>query len=597
MTMETLLTYLIKSGGLLAGFFLFYYLLLRRETFFNLNRWFLLSGLVIATLLPLYTIEREIIVEQHVGAPVYTASLPESASATNETPPTLALSAPAAVEETPPIDWSRWLLNGYMAVCGVLLLHVMGNLFSLYRLLRRRPVVRTDEYALVEINDDIAPFSFFRYIVMNPTLYNEQEFESILSHEKVHSRERHSFDVLFVRLFCIVFWFNPFVWLYRKAVAQNLEYIADRRAVAQVSDRRAYQLALLRVAANPHCLSLTNPFYQSLIKKRIVMLNSSESNRKNLWKYALLAPLIAAFVLCFQIEVIAREAAFTCTASATGEPVTVVIDKNTTDAQIKEETARLKKEHGVTLKVSKVKRNKKGEITGIKVEYKDKDGRKGISQVQGDEPIAPIRFHKGDDGIGFGGRKAKGFFHGNDARVIRIEAPEAPEAPQAPNADGSTPEPPQPPQPPAAFSKSFSYSFGDEGDEPIIVVNGKRIDIADLKDLDVEFLKGIRVLKGDNITFTDTDGVAFIDGKGIIDITTDALEEARIQIEQARPQLERAKKELAESRMMKGEQRYELDKAKAEMDKAREEMQKARAEMEKAKAELEKARAELRKKA
>jgi hypothetical protein len=97
------------------------------------------------------------------------------------------------------------------------------------------------------------------------------------------------------------------VWLYKKAVLQNLEFIADSEASKKISDKKAYQLTLLKITTQENCVVLTNHFYQSLIKKRIVMLNKNQSNKRNYWKYAVVLPLLGAFVFFFQVEVVAQE--------------------------------------------------------------------------------------------------------------------------------------------------------------------------------------------------------------------------------------------------------------------------------------------------
>jgi hypothetical protein len=95
--------------------------------------------------------------------------------------------------------------------------------------------------------------------------------------------------------------------LYKKAIIQNLEYIADKKAMSQIEDKKEYQRALLKVVTHQNSISITNQFYQSLIKKRIVMLNKNQSHKRNSLKYALIIPALIGFVVLFQIETIAQE--------------------------------------------------------------------------------------------------------------------------------------------------------------------------------------------------------------------------------------------------------------------------------------------------
>jgi hypothetical protein len=182
------------------------------------------------------------------------------------------------------------------------------------------------------------------------------------------------------------------VWLYQKAILQNLEFIADSEASKNISDKKAYQLTLLKITTQENCVVLTNHFYQSLIKKRIVMLNKNQSNKRNYWKYAFVLPLLGAFVFFFQVKVIAQEKVSEQTIVENSKPVEKSVDvykinKNTTDAELKEKVNALKEKYDITLAFSGVERNSKNELTAIKVDLKK---GKEITQkmaTKGTEPI------------------------------------------------------------------------------------------------------------------------------------------------------------------------------------------------------------------
>ncbi|MES2811884.1 MAG: M56 family metallopeptidase, partial [Bacteroidota bacterium] len=262
--METILIFFLKASTLIGVYFLAYHFLLRKETFFTTNRWFLMAGLFTSVLLPLFFIKKVIWIKRKETP--FNEMVPYSESAN-------AIPAP----ETFSIDWNQIMIACYAIVVLILIIKIAVNLFSLFKLLNNKEVEKRDQFSLVDLNEDIAPFSFFNYIVYNSNYYTNDELRSILLHEKIHSQEKHSIDVMIAKLFCIVFWFNPFVWLYKKAMIQNLEYIADYKACTQIEDRKVYQKALLKVVTHQNCLSITNQFYQSLIKKRIVMLNKNQS--------------------------------------------------------------------------------------------------------------------------------------------------------------------------------------------------------------------------------------------------------------------------------------------------------------------------------
>ncbi|WP_369769273.1 M56 family metallopeptidase [Flavobacterium sp. WC2416] len=289
--METLFIYLIKSSGLLALFFVSYHFMLRKETFFTSNRWFLLSGLITSVVLPLVIFTKIIWVE-----PVVTNTNWSNIPASNY------------IEEKSFEDYLP-ILTILTYSLGILLLlaKFAYDFYSLQRVLKGKSTQQQADFKLIDIKENLAPFSYFNTIVYNSALYSPIELENILEHEKIHSEQHHTVDVLISRLFCIVFWFNPFIWLYKKAILQNLEFIADSEALKKISDKKAYQITLLKITTQENCVAITNHFYQSLIKKRIVMLNKNQSKKRNSWKYLSILPALVAFVFLFQIEVVAQE--------------------------------------------------------------------------------------------------------------------------------------------------------------------------------------------------------------------------------------------------------------------------------------------------
>jgi hypothetical protein len=216
--------------------------------------------------------------------------------------------------------------------------------------------------------------------------------ESILEHEKVHSDQKHTIDVLISRIFCILFWFNPIIWLYKKAILQNLEFIADSEASKKIADKKAYQYTLLKITTHETCVAITNHFYQSLIKKRIVMLNKNQSSKRNYWKYSAVIPALGAFVLLFQIRTIAQEKKQAEVATIQRDTVkdteqTIKITKNTTDKELNELPGQLKANHNLDVEISDVKRNNKEELTAIQIKVKSDSGKKQMIRIDGDEAI------------------------------------------------------------------------------------------------------------------------------------------------------------------------------------------------------------------
>jgi hypothetical protein len=199
------------------------------------------------------------------------------------------------------------------------------------------------------------------------------------------------------------------VWLYKKAILQNLEFIADSEATKAISDKKAYQLTLLKITTQENFVAITNHFYQpslsagkSLIKKRIVMLNKNQSNKRNSWKYLLILPLLGAFVFLFQVKVIAQEKESSEQEITNKEiPFYIVIDKNMSEKAIKESSSVAKSNFNVVLNFSKIKRNSNGEITAIKVTYTGKKGLSGATEINETKPIKTFTFFIDGGKMGF----------------------------------------------------------------------------------------------------------------------------------------------------------------------------------------------------
>lgn len=370
------------------------------------------------------------------------------------------------------------------------------------------------------------------------------------------------------------------------------------------------------------------------------MLNKNQSDKRNSWKYFVVLPLLAFFMFQFQMRVLAQEkqAPKIEKRETTKKVISVVIDKNTTDAEMKKDAEMLKNDFGVTLKVSKVKRNSNAEITGIKVDFKDKDGRKGTTQMQSDSPIQPIRFFKEMDetgkatAIGFGRpsererRSALAAIphirhlseDGEDIEIIidgddegfawadnfdfDIEVPElpdgvdAPALPEAADAPSFPRAPRAPGAPGAPRIKGKSVVIKQDGDQKEVWVDGEKIAEDVLNELEAEGIGRVYVYdtkgpKGDkNFFYHDENGRRVISQKEIQKITKEAMEESKIQMKKMRKHMDKMRPEMEKAKIRMREAQPEMEQAREEMLKAKEEMLKAKEELEKAKIELEKAK-------
>jgi hypothetical protein len=359
--MENFLLYFAKVNGLIIAFYLLYLVFLRKETFYVGNRWYLLTGLVTAIVLPLLTFTKTVWVD------------PEPISQFTEVVPLVDDTTIRIVSEEP-MDWSLILSSAYAAVTILILLKVGFEIASFFNKIIKLNKQKDANFTLIYSNSTENPFSFFKYIVINPSLFSKEEYNHIVTHERIHVKQFHSIDVLFSKVSCALFWINPIIWLYRKAMLQNLEFIADNHSLEQIESKYEYQKTLLKVVANQQSLSITNPFYQSLIKKRIIMLHTNQSHKRNAWKYATILPVLVGFMLLFQIETIAQTK-IVVNSKVVGHYTEVesdnLITSKTTDDEIKAIQKSFTSEN-TTLKINNVKRNKDGEIIAIRLELTSK---------------------------------------------------------------------------------------------------------------------------------------------------------------------------------------------------------------------------------
>lgn len=283
--------YLIRSASILGLFYLVYWFALRRHTWFIANRQYLLSGILAALFLPLVEFT------QTVYLPA-----PELISSTNFIGTPISITEQSAIAQPEPFDWALLTISIYFIGCLAGLIRFSYQSWSLVRVLKQGNYTKKNGFYYVETTQHLEPFSFFKYLVYNPNLHNEEELEMILEHERAHAKGWHTLDVLISNLLTIVHWLNPVAWWYKKSIIQNLEYIADQQTVREISSKTAYQLALVKASTGAQYLALSNSFYQSFIKNRIVMLNANQSRKIKKWRLLLILPLLVGFMYSFNVN-------------------------------------------------------------------------------------------------------------------------------------------------------------------------------------------------------------------------------------------------------------------------------------------------------
>jgi hypothetical protein len=224
-----------------------------------------------------------------------------SATANNPTQPDSTVPAKAENSGFSFVQLMSWLFWIYWF--GVIVFGV-SFLFQLVLLLiraYRNPVIIDGKYRIVEVSGDKAPCSFGNNIFINPEKYEWETYNQILLHEKIHISQNHTLDIIIAELLLIFQWFNPFAWIYRREIESNLEFLTDDQLMQQKVDKQRYQLSLVQVSAPHFPLSLTTNYNQSILKKRIAMMNKKRSNLHTAWKYFFLLPVFA-FLACLLNE-------------------------------------------------------------------------------------------------------------------------------------------------------------------------------------------------------------------------------------------------------------------------------------------------------
>ena len=289
--------YLLKLNLALIVLFGFYKLMFSGDTFFALRRATLIGMYLVAMLVP--GLNCSYWINKSVGM----------VSMANE----YAAIVLPAVTVTPggggAIGWETTAMTIYTMVACLFLLRFFWQLVSIVRLRNKCRTTDINGTKVYLLESDEGPFSFFNWIFINPTKHNRQETDEIMTHELAHCRQLHSVDILFTELFAIVFWANPFVWLLKREVRLNLEYLADNNVLAGGTDSKKYQYHLLGLAYRKNVATISNNFNVLPLKKRIKMMNKKRTKRIAKVKYALYIPLAAALLVVSNIETVACDIA------------------------------------------------------------------------------------------------------------------------------------------------------------------------------------------------------------------------------------------------------------------------------------------------
>ena len=292
--MPLLILYLIKLFVSLGIVFLFYQLVLRRLTFYNANRWYLLGCTALCFVVPFINVTK--VVHENGSTPALIQFIPTIQSYSVGLDD--ATQCPVPLWSSTLTKWD-WMLIVFAFGAGLLLLRFAIRCVSFLRLKSRAKLISEGDLKIYHVNESIIPFSFGNSIFINSTQHTELELREIIRHEFIHVKQKHTADILWAELLCMLNWYNPFAWALKIAMRQNLEFIADHQVLENGVDRKQYQYLLLKVIGNDQ-FSIAQKFNFSSLKKRIAMMNKTRSARVNLLRFLILLPIIAVILISFR---------------------------------------------------------------------------------------------------------------------------------------------------------------------------------------------------------------------------------------------------------------------------------------------------------
>lgn len=294
----------LKSSLIILVLYLFYKIVLEKESFFVQNRFYFLLSLVLTFSLPFIKLPKLVEDQGFIDAKIELITdgstnlinVTEDNSGSSEPQLTTGASQLSPGNIRSLAFWSLLLYYFGVTIFSFNLLTQVASI--LIKAMRSKDRIVDLDCIIINTTYINEPCSFFHYIFINPGNYDHDTYEQIISHEKIHVREFHTLDLLLSEIAVIILWFNPIAWQLRKELEKNLEYRTDDLMLGQqqaAKDR--YQMNLLKIATFKRPLQVVTNYNQSLIKQRILKMNKRKSNPHTNWKYAFIAPIAFAMLL------------------------------------------------------------------------------------------------------------------------------------------------------------------------------------------------------------------------------------------------------------------------------------------------------------
>ncbi len=286
-----MLLFVLKSSACLAVFMLFYKLCLEKTSAHTFKRFYLIGTILISISIPFITFT------EYIELPIaeYEIVSPIEASTQSKT----------FQDFFPHILWSIYAL-------GLLIFsfRFFKNIYKLFQKIRTNPKLKNEKFINVLLKDLIIPHTFFNYIFLNKTKYENKLIPNeVLLHEQIHAKQKHALDILFIELIQILFWFNPLFYLIKKDIKLNHEFLADHAVLKQGIDSSTYKKTLLTFSSpdsfrNAQDQQLANAINYSLIKKRFTVMKTKTSKTVIWLRSLIILPLLAILIYSFSNKAI-----------------------------------------------------------------------------------------------------------------------------------------------------------------------------------------------------------------------------------------------------------------------------------------------------
>jgi hypothetical protein len=250
----------------------------------------LLTTLLSAVLLPLFPLQYAVFIEQQNSSTVF-----QTINDTFKNIPVV--SEPETLRNS--FSWQQVVLVVYITGAAIFMFRLLTQTFVLLGLMVKYRIKSFNGIRIVENEKYGLPFSFFNIVFINPKFHTQDELPEILAHEKVHIRENHWFDLLFIELLTVVFWFNPFIWFFERSIKQNHEYLADRGVLAQGHTLGKYKAILVNQLMGMQIIGITNNLNFALNTNRLKMMTKKKTSRMAGVKFVWALPIVALLLFAF----------------------------------------------------------------------------------------------------------------------------------------------------------------------------------------------------------------------------------------------------------------------------------------------------------